>query len=161
MVTSTLHARLNAATRSLSYRQLADKTDTNHETTRRYLNGAAPSAEFLAAVCARLSISGEWLLTGQGPMHAASAKAAARRQAEAAHLLTSVTASLGELAARVQRLEVFLQTIETHLDIDHSPVKAEAKHDALTHAATTAPARARAIANTTRAAPQRSRGAAR
>ncbi len=121
MVSSTLHDRLNAATRGLSYRQVADKTDTNHETARRYLNGQPPSTEFLAALCARLSISGQWLLTGRGPMRAAAATVASRRHADAAQLLTSVTSSLGQLSQRVQRLEAFLKALKARRPVKRSP----------------------------------------
>lgn len=112
---SPLHQRLTAITSDLTYRQIADLTETNAETARRYVQGAAPSVEFLAALSQKLEINAEWLLTGRGVIKRRDAKAAALREANVAELLHSLASTLERLIDRVDRLEVYVQTMETRL----------------------------------------------
>ncbi len=115
MTRSELHDRLASATGRRSYRELGDMTGVHPETVRRYMQGQSPSVEFLTALCAALGLSGTWLLTGEGPMHAADAKRAALGEAEAPELFTAMAGTLGELIDRVGRLEGFVQTLETRV----------------------------------------------
>lgn len=98
-----------------TYRQLGDLTETNHETVRRYMLGQAPSAEFLAATCAALDINAQWLLVGRGPMKGTDIRAHALGEANVSELLSAMSATLERLMDRVDRLEVYMQTLETHL----------------------------------------------
>lgn len=121
---SPLHDRLRAAVGDKTYRQVADLTGTNAETTRRYMLGQPPSVEFLAALAAGLSLNAEWLLTGRGPMHRGEVRAHALQEANAHELLHAVADTLERLLTRVERLEVFLQTLELRLRA-RTPVPSE------------------------------------
>lgn len=115
MEESALHQRLRDVVGNRSYRMLAEVTGTNPETARRYMTGHAPSTEFLVKICERFSVNGEWLLTGRGPMHLKDAKAHALQQATAGELLHSLARAIERLTERVDRLEVFVQTIEARV----------------------------------------------
>lgn len=110
-----LTQRLRSLVGARSFREIGELTDTHPETVRRYLSGQAPSVEFLAAMCRAFSVTGEWLLTGQGPMRRGEVKGQALREASATELLTAIAATLERLIERVDRLELFVQTMETRL----------------------------------------------
>jgi transcriptional regulator with XRE-family HTH domain len=110
-----LTQRLRSLVGARSFREIGELTDTHPETARRYLAGQAPSVEFLAAVCRAFGVTAEWLLTGQGPMRRSDAKGHALREASATELLTAIAATLERLIERVDRLELFVQTMETRL----------------------------------------------
>jgi transcriptional regulator with XRE-family HTH domain len=112
---SVLHERLQAVAGSLTYRNIAELTKTHPETVRRYMQGHAPSVEFLAAVCTAMGISAEWLLTGRGPMRTSDLKTHALKEANPAELLTAVANTLQQLQERVERLEIFVQTLEARI----------------------------------------------
>jgi transcriptional regulator with XRE-family HTH domain len=113
--TSGLHDRLQAAAGDKTYRHLAEVTGINHETVRRYMQGGAPSVEFIASICAQLGINYEWLLTGKGPMKSADVRGHALKTSTPSELLGAMASSVERLAERVDRLEVFVQTMETRL----------------------------------------------
>lgn len=110
-----LHQRLRGVVGRRSYRELADLTHTHPETVRRYLLGHTPSVEFLTHLCHGLSLNGEWLLTGRGPMKASDVRPEALRDANPSELLSAVAATLERLIQRVERLEAFTQTLEVRL----------------------------------------------
>lgn len=148
-----LHERLQAVAGQMTFRQLGELTQTHPETVRRYMQGQAPSVEFLAAICVHLGVSGEWILTGRGPMRATDMKAHALKQANAAELLNAMATTLERLHERVERLELFVNTMEARLRAQGgaAPNAVEVKIDAQPGAADT---RARAVAD---AVPERSR----
>lgn len=112
---SPLHDRLQAAARGYSFRELGELTATHPETVRRYMQGTSPSYEFLSALCMHLGISGQWLLTGNGPMKAAEVRAASLREANPTELLAAMAGTLERLGDRVERLERFVHSLETRL----------------------------------------------
>lgn len=107
--------RLNSAAGDISYRKLGKLTDTHPETVRRYMQGQAPSASFMTNLCRELGISGEWLLTGRGPMKRTDMRSHALRHADPSELLTAVANTLTDLCDRMDRLERFVQSIEIKL----------------------------------------------
>ena len=111
----TLHDRLVLAAGERTYKQLAELTGQNQETVRRYMQGNAPSVEFIAAFGNSLGLNGSWLLTGHGPMRLGEVRTEALREADVSELLTAMADTLSQLINRVERLEVFLQTLETRL----------------------------------------------
>jgi transcriptional regulator with XRE-family HTH domain len=115
MEETLLHARLRAAVGSRTYREVGDLTRTNSETVRRYLLGQSPSVEFLSALGAALNLNAEWVLTGRGPMHRSDVRGHALKEANPHELLNAVAETLERLITRVERLEVFLQTLEVRL----------------------------------------------
>lgn len=115
MQASALHERLRTVAGERSYRELGVLTRTHPETVRRYMLGQSPSAEYLAMLCSALNINGEWLLTGRGPVNRRDIRADALREANATELLNAIAETLERLIGRVERLEVFLQTLETRL----------------------------------------------
>jgi len=115
MSSSDLHARLISAAGERTCRELGELTGVHPETVRRYMNGQSPSVEFLTGLCAALGLSGTWMLTGHGPMHAADAKRAALGEAEAPELMSAMAGTLGGLIDRVGRLEGYVQTLETRV----------------------------------------------
>ncbi|MBO6514101.1 MAG: hypothetical protein JJ974_09065 [Phycisphaerales bacterium] len=112
---SAFHDRLNLAVGDTSYRQLGTLTDTHPETVRRYMQGQAPSAAFMTNLCRSLGISGEWLLSGQGPMKVRDMRTHALKHADANELMGAIANTLTQLIERVDRLERFVQGIETRL----------------------------------------------
>lgn len=112
---SPLHERLLSVVGERSYRSIGSMTDTHHESVRRYLQGQSPSVEFIIALCDTLSISGQWLLTGEGPMKAADAKQHALTHANPAELLSAIAGTLDTLSDRLDRLETFVQALEVRV----------------------------------------------
>lgn len=110
-----LHERLKAAVGARTFRHLSELTGTHHETVRRYMQGQMPSVEFVSALCGSLGLNANWMLTGRGPMRLADVRAASLQQADASELLAAMAATIEVLIKRVERLEVFLQTMEVRL----------------------------------------------
>lgn len=145
---SPLHERLLAIVGDRSFRELAELTQTNHETVRRYMQGHPPSVEFVAALCTQLRINGQWLLTGRGPMRAADIRSDALGEARASELLGAIAGSLERLQERIDRVESYVHTMEARLRgrLKASPILSGERH---VDPATTDPAvlRARTIAD--------------
>lgn len=118
---SPLHERLHEVFGDKSFRAIAELTQTSHETVRRYMNGQAPSVEFLELVCRSLGVNGQWLLTGRGPKRADHIRQHALGEANASELLSAMARTLERLTERVDRLEVFMQTLETRLRAASAP----------------------------------------
>lgn len=110
---SDLHDRLKTAIGKTTFRRLGDLTETHPETVRRYMQGQAPSATFLSKVCAAFGICGEWLLTGKGPMKVRDMRQHALKEADASELLGAIANNLNDLGERMDRLERFVQGLET------------------------------------------------
>ena len=72
-----------------------------------------PAADFLMAFCSELGVNGDWLLTGRGPMKASDVKYHALSEARAADLLGAMAGSVETLIDRVDRMEKYVQTLET------------------------------------------------
>lgn len=106
---------MTAAAGERTFRHLGELTRTNSETVRRYMSGQAPSAEYLASFCEALGVNADWLLTGRGPMKRAEVRAHALQQADPAELLSAMAQTLERLIERVERIEVFVQTLETRV----------------------------------------------
>ena len=115
MEVSTLHERLLQAAGDRTYRALGDLTGQHPETVRRYMQGQAPSVEFLAALCTGLGLSADWLLTGRGPAKVADARQHAIKEATPADLLLAIANTLDAMGGRLDRLEVFVQTMEARV----------------------------------------------
>ncbi|MBL8762735.1 MAG: hypothetical protein JNM07_00510 [Phycisphaerae bacterium] len=109
---SPIHERLVAALGERTYRSLAEQTGQHPETIRRYMQGSAPSSEFMADICERFQLNGEWLLTGRGPMRTAQIREHALREATSGELLAALGHSLDRLAARVSHLESALRALD-------------------------------------------------
>ncbi len=112
---SPLHERLLASVGDRTYRRVGELTNTHPETVRRYLQGQSPSVDFVMSLCSALSISGQWLLTGEGPMSAADAKAHALQQANPGELLSAIAGTLDTLSDRLDRLELYVQGLEVRV----------------------------------------------
>mgnify|MGYP001434154512 CR=1 FL=1 len=125
-----LHDRLREAGGSKSYRHIGELTGTHPETVRRYMQGQAPAVEFVAAFAHAMGLNIDWLLTGRGPMKAADVKAHTLGEANASELLTAMANTIEDLIARVERLELFLNTLETRVRAAWSPTSPVPGHDA-------------------------------
>jgi hypothetical protein len=112
---SPLHERLVSAAGSITYRALGELTGVHAENVRRYMQGQAPSTEFLAAFCKQLGINGEWILTGRGPMKVAEVKAEALTKADPGELLGALAGTVQRLTQRVELIEMYTQTLDTRL----------------------------------------------
>jgi transcriptional regulator with XRE-family HTH domain len=112
-----LHDRLHEVFNGCSYRAIGEQTQTSPETVRRYMQGQAPSVEFLAQVCHVAGVNGQWMLTGRGPKKAEHIRAHALDEANASELLTAMARTLERLIDRVDRLELYVQTMETRLRV--------------------------------------------
>lgn len=71
--------------------------------------------EFLAALCKALGISSDWLLWGRGAMRLEDVRASALRESPAPDLLMALAHTVEGLLERVDRIERFVQTMETRL----------------------------------------------
>jgi len=112
---SPLNHRITQVVGSLSLRTLSDRLGIHEERVRRYLNGAAPSLEFVEAVCRAFGVSRQWLVTGRGPRHSLTDEADVLNEAEAGELLEAVSDALESLLERVDRLESFASALESRL----------------------------------------------
>lgn len=124
---SPFHERLVAAAGSITYRALGELTGVHPENVRRYMQGQAPSAEFLAAFCQQLGINGEWMLTGRGPMKALEVRADALTKANPSELLGALAGTVERLSQRVELIELYTQTLETRLRAQQRPTAAGEK----------------------------------
>lgn len=145
---------MHAVVGHVTYRALGDATGQHSETVRRYMQGQAPSVEFLASLCSTYDVNAQWLLTGQGPIKQSHAKAHALRDANPGELLSAVAHALERLTLRVDRLELFVQMLESRLRQTSAPrtaaAAAETDH-AQASPTTTDPAAAPAAGPTIRA----------
>lgn len=112
---SGLHDRLNAAVGDRTYRHVGELTQTHPETVRRYMQGQSPSVEFVAALSTALGLSGDWILTGRGPMKQQDARSHHLQQSSAGDLLGAMAGNVEKLMERVDRLEQYTQILETRL----------------------------------------------
>ncbi len=110
-----MHRRLEAALEGKTYRWISRATGIHPETVRRYMQGQSPSVEFVSSVCSQLRINPQWLLTGEGPMRRDDVRAHHLAEADPAELLAAIAATLDRLTERVERLELFIQQLETQL----------------------------------------------
>jgi transcriptional regulator with XRE-family HTH domain len=112
----SLNQRIMAAVGTRSYRHVGDLTKTHPETVRRYLTGqTVPGVEFIAQLASSLAISTDWLLTGRGPMKAQDLKAHALATADTSELLHAMSNTIARLIDRVERVETYVQTLETRV----------------------------------------------
>lgn len=125
---SPLHDRMRTVIGARSFRQVGELTDTNPETARRYLQGQTPSVEFLSAVCERFGVNGEWLLTGRGPMKAGEIRRAALQESSAGELLRALATTVERLTERVERLELFVQTLEARVRARQGALEGQEEH---------------------------------
>ncbi len=102
---NTLHDRLNLAIGDTSYRQIGSLTETHPETVRRYMNGHAPSATFLSNVARNFGISGEWLLTGNGPMRTRDIPSYVLGNSQPEIVMKALTQLLVSLNERVDQVD--------------------------------------------------------
>jgi transcriptional regulator with XRE-family HTH domain len=109
----TFHERLSHAAGKTSFRQLSKLTDTHPETVRRYMHGQAPSASFIQAFCEALGISGDWLLSGIGPMNRRDVESFALKNAEASTLWVAIAESLFSIKGRIDDIENAIQVSST------------------------------------------------
>ncbi len=79
------------------------------------MQGQAPSVDFLAALCLALGINEQWLISGRGPMRANQLKTYALRDASPSELLSAMASTIERIAERVDRLELFITSMETRL----------------------------------------------
>lgn len=142
---SPFHERLVAAAGSITYRALGELTGVHPENVRRYMQGQAPSAEFLSAFCQQLGINGEWMLTGRGPMKAVEVRADALTKANPGELLGALAGTVDRLTSRVELIERYTQTLDTRLRARRAagaPAPAEKPYD---HASTQPPGAANVV----------------
>jgi hypothetical protein len=114
---SALHQRIVAVAGDRTFRHLGELTGIHPETVRRYMTGQAPSTEFLTGLCRGLGINGDWMLTGRGPMRVADVQMHALREAAPPDLLSALAFAIEALINRVERVEHYLQTMETRLRV--------------------------------------------
>ncbi len=123
-MTTTLHNRIVDAVGRTTYKNLAELTQTNPESVRRYMTGQAPSVEFLSGLCRSMGVSGHWLLTGRGPMRESEMTQEALRQAKASDLLGAMADTIQRLVERVESLERYVQQIDTRVRARATPMAA-------------------------------------
>lgn len=112
-----MHDRLAVVVGGMPYRQVAEQTGLNAESVRRYMNGHAPSLEFVAAVCAKFGVNAQWLLSGRGPMKSKDIRAHALNEANAAELLAAMARTIEALTERVDRLERHIHTLDARVRV--------------------------------------------
>jgi hypothetical protein len=85
-----------------SLKAAADASGVPYRTWQNYVGGKRkPQAEILAAICTRMSVSGHWLLTGEGAMQAGRPAATAHEVRDSVGAAYSANAELAELELRV------------------------------------------------------------
>ena len=119
-----LHDRLLQATGDRTLKRVGEITNTHPETVRRYLNGHAPSVDFVSRLADALGLNLNWILTGRGPMRMAEVKPHVLRDANATDLLTHVALAIERLETKVDRLERYTQVLEIMIREGRQPVSA-------------------------------------
>jgi transcriptional regulator with XRE-family HTH domain len=76
--------------------EVAELVDMNPETVRRYIRGAAPSAQFLMRLANACDVSSDWLLRGVGPRHRSNALGHTLRDVSDAELVAELRRRLDE-----------------------------------------------------------------
>ena len=109
---SELHERMLIAVGDRTYRLVGELTKTHPETVRRYLQGQAPSTEFVTALCDVFGINPDWLLRGKGVMRAEDVLGESLQSASPSQLLTGIGTTIEALCVRLDRLESALLTME-------------------------------------------------
>jgi len=79
------------------------------------MQGQSPSVDFVAAFCTSYDVNESWLLTGRGPAKASDVRRHQLSQANPGELLAAVADALERLSDRVDRIETYIQTMETRL----------------------------------------------
>ena len=115
METTALHDRMKSMIGKTTFRALGEATNHNPETVRRYLSGQAPSVEFLSSLVSAYSVNADWLLTGRGPMDRSEVRHAELSKAEPNELMAAIASRMEDMCDRIDRIEVFVQTMETRL----------------------------------------------
>lgn len=133
---TTLHDRLRHIAGERTYRRLGELTQTHPETVRRYMQGQAPSADFLQRMCEVFGVSGDWLLLGRGTMRYEEIKHWALRQADAPELLHALADTVASKWEQAEELEVLLRTQGAQRQIASSTIE---PHDRGTYAAESRP----------------------
>jgi|GEM_PF-1142178 len=110
---SKLHERMRLAVGNRSFRAIAEITGHKTETVRRYLTGQPPSIEFVAAFTAAFGLRADWLLTGRGAARVADERKHALKRATPEELLAAVADTVEVIQERVDRIERYVQTLET------------------------------------------------
>jgi len=110
-----------------TFRALAVLTSHNNETVRRYMQGQAPSVEFVTAFCSGLDINIEWLLTGAGPMKRSELKSQTLRDANPTELLSAIAGGLEQVSQRLERLEMFVQSLEARVRAQLTAIESQGK----------------------------------
>lgn len=100
-----------------TFRALGHATNHNPETVRRYMSGQAPSVEFLSALVGAYSVNADWLLTGRGPMDRSALRGEALANADPNELMTAIACRMESMCDRIDRIELFSQTMETRLRV--------------------------------------------
>lgn len=118
---SPLHDRLRIVAGERPFRVIAEITGYHAETVRRYLSGHEPSIEFVCALCRAFDISADWMLTGRGAMHASEARKHALRTSSTGDLLGAIAGAFERMSERVDRIERYVQTLETRLRAREAP----------------------------------------
>jgi len=113
---SPLHERLLSIVGDQTYRSIAQRTGASPETVRRYLQGQAPSVDFLSAICDTYDINANWLFTGEGARNNVEQRAETLRASSPAELLAAIADALELLTSRIDRLERFVQRVETRFN---------------------------------------------
>lgn len=121
METTALHERMKSMIGKTTFRALGEATNHNPETVRRYMSGQAPSVEFLSALVGAYSVNADWLLTGRGPMDRTEMRSDALAKADPNELMAAIANRLESMCDRIDRLEVFVQTMETRLRAAGAP----------------------------------------
>ena len=117
-----LHDRLLQAAGDRTLRRVGELTNTHPETVRRYLNGHAPSVDFVSRLADALGLNLNWILTGRGPMRMAEVKPHVLRDANATDLFTHVALAIERLETKVDRLERYTQVLEIMIREGRQPV---------------------------------------
>lgn len=125
---SPLHERLLSVIGDQTYRSIAKRTRSSSETVRRYLQGQAPSVEFLAAICDEFDLNANWLFTGEGARSNADQRAQTLRASSPAELLAAIADALELLTSRVDRLERFVQRVDTRFNAVESSLREATAH---------------------------------
>lgn len=124
MDTTALHERMKTMVGKTTFRALGQATNHNPETVRRYMSGQAPSVEFLSALVGAYSVNADWLLTGRGPRDRSEVRSEVLAQADPNELMSAIACRMEDMCDRIDRIEIFVQTMETRLRTAATPTDA-------------------------------------
>lgn len=107
-VMADLQSRLQICCDGLMNTEIAEMTSISSESVHRYLNGSAPSIEFITRLAVHTGTSLQWLLLGEGPQYACTLEEWYVARSSTAALTHELERRITALLDKLERIDRFI-----------------------------------------------------